>query len=1447
MKFIYKLFALIISVSMIFSVTSSYTVLAADVWSGYTLTGTTVDEEGVATITSTNGVVSSIAKSHSVGQNYNIEVSIKVDKYGSEQGMQITNGSLRLMFMLTNNALVIGGGSTFSYNIGTSWHDYYIEVTGSSAQVYIDGNYMGKTALQSNSTGGRLYFWNKSAASSTASMSVADFTYSSPTAKAALLTASGPATKYFYQDWTDTTGWQLDEPEVTVVESEETGKDVFLKSSKNAVVSSALKYYTPTDSFIFRFRLKVNAFNGETGAKLEYGPYRVFCYFRETAVALRNDSGVNASIAAPVGFDWHEYRIEVDDGHALFFMDNDMIAEFDMEAYVPANPVMSFWVKPSGGEPSMTVDWVEYTPLLYNTTITPLDKSEFIEGEDVVLTANYEGETAPDMLYYTANGVVIGSAQAPNYRFVWENAPFGLYEVSAIYGDQALSRTSLISIKRSFGGEIIVPLQTRQGISVPITAHTYHSHPEKYIESVTYTVNGQSVTQTNADENFAYNLCAKNIGRYRIQAEARDSGGAVMSLEDKVISVLPLGEKYTQLGLDYEMDYTVSGSGSITGSDGFFLLNVSHTSDSITYTTSNGDVTADCGNGDYHISVRSGIAELTVNGHYEDSFILPRCDEVIPLVAEGISGLNVRNSDVREIMFHAHGNSDVALNSGNGFWSLEFEKTDSSPETIKLYDGSYELSLKLDDDVTAVTAPLGGDATDTEVLCDTEDGRHLYRITSMRGIAMLYIDNEYKASFRLPVSGKLPHFTRSGAMNSEINVLRTEADSWTFRDDFEDNKSIASEAYWDGDANIRITTDTMGNCFSVSKGTALLNGFMENPVLKTKMKVESGSSGGAWLVLRHNSPYAYLSAGYNFASKSWEIRRIYRTEVTTLASSEGDIPVGEWFDIEAVAEGDSVTLNVNGVQVVSADKIGFLSHGHMGIYAQGRTVLIDNLEVTGDGRIAAGIVESVFTDNTSPEFVKLSDGSIIMASNTVYKSTDNGDTFEKVNIPTLQFNTIKLHNGNILAIRRVAGSAENTYWDEAWISKDDCATFEGPYRVETTESNRITMNNKLIQTENGRIFFCAGESGHGMEDLGVLGIYYSDDGGVTWHESENKLSIFTTGVNVQEGKITELPDGTLRCYMRTDRGFLYTSDSTDGGVSWSLELEKTSFPTVLCAFNIERDPVDKNTYYMIWQYDNTNENDTKQLPRWRTSLAVSYDGCKTWEYAADLSAYDLTIDGITKTDRYMNAGLRVFEDYIFADVQMFITGETVEGQSVGAVWKIDKNLIKTQKRIPLTYSKTNSEFSQYSDRRIGSAFVQSKLSDTALVFGELTDVKSNSGNLISADAYARYIDADLSVDGNTITLTKANVKAVFTVGSNEVNISGKANVVDANGETVENFTFVTEDTCIGAEGISAHGVAKAFGGRVYSDDEYVIISTHNQWSEKDLKEITLRFEQLAAR
>lgn len=66
----------------------------------------------------------------------------------------------------------------------------------------------------------------------------------------------------------------------------------------------------------------------------------------------------------------------------------------------------------------------------------------------------------------------------------------------------------------------------------------------------------------------------------------------------------------------------------------------------------------------------------------------------------------------------------------------------------------------------------------------------------------------------------------------------------------------------------------------------------------------------------------------------------------------------------------------------------------------------------------------------------------------------------------------------------------------------------------------------------------------------IVGSIYSDDGGTTWHESENWVDLPLRGA--MEPHLEELVDGRLLMVMRTQLGSVFKSYSRNQGVTWSL-------------------------------------------------------------------------------------------------------------------------------------------------------------------------------------------------------------------------------------------------------------------------------------------------------
>ena len=87
--------------------------------------------------------------------------------------------------------------------------------------------------------------------------------------------------------------------------------------------------------------------------------------------------------------------------------------------------------------------------------------------------------------------------------------------------------------------------------------------------------------------------------------------------------------------------------------------------------------------------------------------------------------------------------------------------------------------------------------------------------------------------------------------------------------------------------------------------------------------------------------------------------------------------------------------------------------------------------------------------------------------------------------------------------------------------------------------------------------------------LAGFGVIYSDDGGGTWAYSAADDS--STG-STAEAQIVEMPDGSLKAFVRTSGGYIAERTSIDGGVTWSVEkpvsgISTTFYGTQLSVIN----------------------------------------------------------------------------------------------------------------------------------------------------------------------------------------------------------------------------------------------------------------------------------------
>lgn len=140
----------------------------------------------------------------------------------------------------------------------------------------------------------------------------------------------------------------------------------------------------------------------------------------------------------------------------------------------------------------------------------------------------------------------------------------------------------------------------------------------------------------------------------------------------------------------------------------------------------------------------------------------------------------------------------------------------------------------------------------------------------------------------------------------------------------------------------------------------------------------------------------------------------------------------------------------------------------------------------------------------------------------------------------------KLNDGRLIILadwitERLESRADVFYW----IGDPEGTVWDGPFKG---PSDGIVPD-QLIQTKSGRWFM----STHLKSEEGFLyqSAWYSDDEGKSW--SDRKVVAKKEGLNLCEGSIVELDDGTLVCFLRENSGQGYDcfkSISTDGGETW---------------------------------------------------------------------------------------------------------------------------------------------------------------------------------------------------------------------------------------------------------------------------------------------------------
>jgi sialidase-1 len=116
-------------------------------------------------------------------------------------------------------------------------------------------------------------------------------------------------------------------------------------------------------------------------------------------------------------------------------------------------------------------------------------------------------------------------------------------------------------------------------------------------------------------------------------------------------------------------------------------------------------------------------------------------------------------------------------------------------------------------------------------------------------------------------------------------------------------------------------------------------------------------------------------------------------------------------------------------------------------------------------------------------------------------------------------------------------------------SKDEGQTWDAPTRVTERPGYYVVNNSRVIRTSKGRLLIPPAYTDRIDTNFNAERVFtlYSDDDGVTWHES-NMIGI--PGQPMMEPGVAECADGSFYMTIRTQLGVLYEARSTDSGKTW---------------------------------------------------------------------------------------------------------------------------------------------------------------------------------------------------------------------------------------------------------------------------------------------------------
>ena len=182
------------------------------------------------------------------------------------------------------------------------------------------------------------------------------------------------------------------------------------------------------------------------------------------------------------------------------------------------------------------------------------------------------------------------------------------------------------------------------------------------------------------------------------------------------------------------------------------------------------------------------------------------------------------------------------------------------------------------------------------------------------------------------------------------------------------------------------------------------------------------------------------------------------------------------------------------------------------------------------------------------------------------------------------------------------------------ISHDEGQTFGDLIPVSKSPGYNVMNNDRILRLTSGRLI-APMASTIDVENINHFVSYctYSDDLGLSWQESENRVDYARRGA--MEPDVIEFKDGRIGMIIRTQLGHLAISYSVDQGKSWG-PAESWNVRSSESPATCRRIPT-TGDLLLIWNdnYEPGADHEGLRIP---LTAAISDDDGKTWKYKRNL-------------------------------------------------------------------------------------------------------------------------------------------------------------------------------------------------------------------------------------